>query len=329
LRGRPNVAVAGSSCGRRCSRVGRSLTAAGDAACGRRGRLVQATGTTRNTPGARLTLESVETPRWPRDPARPAAADRLLRPAGRRDTEHVAVLRRLRPGAAPPDRSGHRLPAQLPGTGRRRPPRAPAAQSRPAADRGRRAAHNSGRRSGAAIERRLVALEQEWVRAQNSARAARQLLRRRDTRGVQVFGPAFAAAIRRVGRAAAWDEEFPVLGGVLVETTGEELRLVPPIATGWRCRAWRPPGGRRRPRASCRPMTCPRSLAGPSGPASSRWRHRTGGCTSPARTARRGTSGAWPTASRTTARCSPACPPRRRAWPWPVSGGSGCWSRRR
>ncbi len=77
-----------------------------------------------------------------------------------------------------------------------------------------------------AIERRLVALEQEWLRAQDSARAARALLRRRHARDIQVSGPALAAAIRRVGRAAARDAEVPVLGGVLVETTGEELRLV-------------------------------------------------------------------------------------------------------
>jgi DNA polymerase III subunit beta len=84
----------------------------------------------------------------------------------------------------------------------------------------------AGAEAEQAIERRLVALKQEWLRAQDSARAARALLRRRHGRGAQVSGSALVAAIRRVGRAAARDEDFPVLGGVLVEITGEELRIV-------------------------------------------------------------------------------------------------------
>lgn len=84
----------------------------------------------------------------------------------------------------------------------------------------------AGHQSQQAIERRLAALEEEWLRAQDSARVALALLQRRQPPRVRLSGSALAAALRRVGRAAAKDKEFPVLGGVLVQITADDLRIV-------------------------------------------------------------------------------------------------------
>ena len=77
-----------------------------------------------------------------------------------------------------------------------------------------------------AVDRRIDELADGLAAARVSAAAARDLLHRRRAAWVRLDGAALAAAVHRVGFAAATEPDVPVLTGLLLEVAEGEVRLV-------------------------------------------------------------------------------------------------------